>query len=151
MEERGQLLTAIFSYRTGEPLPDMTTGVKVLYSIIKGQIERDTTRYNEICEIRKENGKKGAEFGQLGAEFGKLGGRPKKLASYDDIISNSELPPPVQKKLGAVLQHFSLNKHDLKNDELQFIIDRTKIRKGEEKQLDYLRDVICLSPSELFG
>ena len=151
MEERGQLLTAILCYVNGENAPPIERTVQVILPAITERIDADTARYNEICEMRKENGKKGAGFGKLGAEYGKLGGRPKKLESYNEIINGANLPPPVAEKMGTVLQYFALNGNNLKNDELRLIIDKVKARADIDAQINYIRHIQTLKYSDLFG
>lgn len=65
MEERGELLTAIYEYQiNGNVSTDLSVSASMAFQFIKGQFERDTQKYNETCAILRENGK--------------LGGRPRK-------------------------------------------------------------------------
>lgn len=63
-EEKGELVTALFFYnRTGEE-PALSGMVKMAFSFIKCQMERDAEKYKKTVEKR--------------AAAGKQGGRPKK-------------------------------------------------------------------------
>ena len=65
MMERGELITAIFQYETcGKQTMELSPLADMLFSIIKDTLDRDREQYLRVCEINKENGKKG--------------GRPKK-------------------------------------------------------------------------
>jgi len=57
--ERGELITAIFDYiRTGE-LPKLDGGSRMAFSFIRAQLDRDTEKYEAICERNRSNGGKG--------------------------------------------------------------------------------------------
>lgn len=63
-EELGQLMRAIMQYeKTGE-VPKLEGMLKMAFSFIKSQLDKDNEKYNEVCERNKRNGA--------------LGGRPKK-------------------------------------------------------------------------
>ena len=65
MEQRGQLITAIFNYNeTSEAGLELDPLCAMAFSFIKDTLDRDTRSYEERCEKNRENGKKG--------------GRPKK-------------------------------------------------------------------------
>lgn len=60
MEERGQLLTAIYEYETsGRVSVDMTPVVSMAFSFIRSTLDRDRAEYEKRCERNRENGKKG--------------------------------------------------------------------------------------------
>lgn len=61
MEQRGVLLTAILCFASGAELPEMDTAVKITYSFIRSQIERDRKKYIETTEKRSLAGKAGAK------------------------------------------------------------------------------------------
>lgn len=53
LEQKGSLLTALFEYASGEQ-PEITDqAVKVAFSFIRIQIERDNKKYTDICEKRR--------------------------------------------------------------------------------------------------
>lgn len=63
-EQIGQLMRAIIKYeKTGE-IPELDGMLKMAFSFIKTQLDRDREKYNQKCEKNRENAKKG--------------GRPKK-------------------------------------------------------------------------
>ena len=70
-EQVGQLMRAIIKYeKTGE-MPKLNGMLKMAFSFIKTQLDRDREKYKERCKKNKENGKKG--------------GRPKKEEKQEDI------------------------------------------------------------------
>lgn len=63
-EQIGQLMRATMQYeKTGE-ITELDGMVKMAFSFIKTQLDRDREKYNKKCEKNRENAKKG--------------GRPKK-------------------------------------------------------------------------
>ena len=67
MEQRGELVTAIFEYeRLGDLKSELSPILAVAFASIKDTLMRDRAAYAEKCEKNVENGKKG--------------GRPKKTA-----------------------------------------------------------------------
>lgn len=69
IEQRGVLLTAIFSYAADAELPEMDGITKMAFAFIKSRIDKDTEKYAKTIEKRKE--------------AGKLGGRPKANGSTE--------------------------------------------------------------------
>ena len=63
-EQLGQLLRAIMEYEKTRQVPQLDGMVKMAFSFIKAQLDRDREKYEEKCAKNKENGKRG--------------GRPKK-------------------------------------------------------------------------
>ena len=60
MEQRGELLTAIFEYRnSGEIQTQLSQITQVVFSFIKDALERDAEAYKRRCDANHENGKKG--------------------------------------------------------------------------------------------
>lgn len=59
IEERGQLLTAIYEYILYGSAPEISGSVKMAFSFIKAQLDRDSEKYEAICERNKINGAKG--------------------------------------------------------------------------------------------
>ncbi len=68
-EQRGDLLTAVMAYASGEDVPDMDGMTLMAFSFIKVQMDRDNERYERTVEARREAGRQG--------------GRPKASASDD--------------------------------------------------------------------
>ena len=67
-EEKGKLLMAMFDYAESEKLPEFEGALKMAFSFIKAQLQRDCEKYKLRCEANRENGKKG--------------GRPKGSKQY---------------------------------------------------------------------
>ena len=60
-KEQGALIMAIFSYvRTGEVAP-LSGGAAMAFLFIRGQLDRDREKYDEIREKRAEAGRKGGK------------------------------------------------------------------------------------------
>ena len=76
-EQRGILLTAIYSYIMESELPEMDGMTKMAFSFIKSQLDKDLKKYEEICRKRRE--------------AGKAGGRPK---SNDSTEKQEETKKP---------------------------------------------------------
>ena len=70
MEERGQLLTAVYSYSAGMDPPEMSSAAKVAFIVIRKKLDRDGTKYAAQVAKNQANGGKG--------------GRPKKKAEAED-------------------------------------------------------------------
>ena len=66
-EQRGDLLTAIMLYASGEPLNELDGMTKMAFSFIKSRMDRDKAKYEETVRKRRE--------------AGKLGGRPTEKAN----------------------------------------------------------------------
>ena len=63
-EQCGVLLKAIYAHETGKDIPKMDGMVKMAFSFIAAQLDRDSQKYEKTSDVRSEAGKKG--------------GRPKK-------------------------------------------------------------------------
>ena len=60
MEERGELITAIFAYEIQGTLPQgLSRTVEMAFSFMRDTIDRDREEYLRICEKRADGGKKG--------------------------------------------------------------------------------------------
>ena len=64
VQQRSDLIMSILYYQQGRELPDMDGITKMAFSFIKKALDRDSEKWLEIVEKRRE--------------AGKLGGRPKK-------------------------------------------------------------------------
>lgn len=83
LEERGELLTAIYDYvRTGTLTEFDGSGLKMAFSFIRAQLDRDAEKYEAVCERNRTNGSKG--------------GRPPKEEGKD----NPEKPKKTKKPNG---------------------------------------------------
>lgn len=63
-EELGQLIRAIIKYEKTKEISQLEGVIKMAFSFIKTQLDRDREKYQAKCEKNRENAKKG--------------GRPKK-------------------------------------------------------------------------
>ena len=59
MEDRGALFTAIMQYQTDEPLIELSPVAAVAWSFIREQIDRDTDKWQNTIEARREAGRLG--------------------------------------------------------------------------------------------
>ena len=64
-EELGMLFRAILDYEIDGVEPNFTGMLKMAFKVIKGNLDRDSQKYDKRCETSSENGK--------------LGGRPKTV------------------------------------------------------------------------
>ena len=69
-EQIGQLMRAIIKYEKSGEIPELDGMLKMAFSFIKTQLDRDREKYNKKCEKNKENGKRG--------------GRPRKEEKQED-------------------------------------------------------------------
>lgn len=76
LEERGVLLTAILEYGKKGVEPQLEGTVRMAFSFIRGQLDRDSEKYNIVCEKRRAAGKKG--------------GRPKRTSKEESIEVTTE-------------------------------------------------------------
>lgn len=59
--QAGTLLKAIFSYVKRDQMPLLDDKTDMCFSFIQGQLDRDSKKYEDVCEKRRESGKKGGE------------------------------------------------------------------------------------------
>ena len=58
-EELGQLMRTIIKYENGKTIPELNGMVKMAFSFIKQQLDRDKEKWNQEKTKRSEAGKKG--------------------------------------------------------------------------------------------
>lgn len=58
-EQIGQLMRAIIKYEKTREIPQLNGIVKIAFSFIKTQLDRDREKYEARCEKNRENAKKG--------------------------------------------------------------------------------------------
>lgn len=73
-EQVGQLMRAIIKYEKTQEIPQLEGMLKMAFSFIKTQLDRDREKYQARCEKNKENGARG--------------GRPKK--KQEDVIETEK-------------------------------------------------------------
>lgn len=72
MEQRGELLTAIFAYQMGNKITKLDDITGMAFDFISSQLDRDNLKYDETCRKR--------------SKAGKLGGRPKKVVPVEKQV-----------------------------------------------------------------
>lgn len=83
MEERGQLLTAVYCHTAGLELPEMSSTARVAFIVIRKKLDRDAAKYAQQVAKNQSNGGRG--------------GRPrKKKAEDDEEETDAETENPVQ-------------------------------------------------------
>ena len=89
MEQRGELLTAIFELRNyGESKIQLNPVTQVVFSFIKDGLERDMEAYKRRCEANRENGKKGGRPSKKASDFDTQ--KPKKADNDNDNGNDNE-------------------------------------------------------------
>lgn len=58
-EEKGILMDAVFKYHAGADIPELPKLVKMVFSIMSKQFDRDAVKYQKIVERNRDNGGKG--------------------------------------------------------------------------------------------
>jgi len=60
LENRGRLLDAILTFQCGGSAPaDMPREVALVFATVKARFDRDRQRYQDVCDSRREAGRKG--------------------------------------------------------------------------------------------
>ena len=57
--EKGSLLMALFDYSESGELPGFDGTLRMAFSFISAQMDRDAVKYEAICERNRANGTKG--------------------------------------------------------------------------------------------
>lgn len=71
-EQAGRLLKAIYAYNLDGTVPDFDDGmVKLMFSFIKNQLDRDSKKWDDICKKRAEAGRKGGKQKKANAKRAK--------------------------------------------------------------------------------
>lgn len=58
-EQRGVLLTAVFAYSAGGPMPEMDDMTTMCFGFIRASLDANSERYQAICEKNRTNGSRG--------------------------------------------------------------------------------------------
>lgn len=80
MEQRGVLITNVFSYKLGESMLPMDAVTDMLFSMIRAQLDRDAKRWEEKKERRKAAGSAG----------GRASGAARKTAASESADSGDD-------------------------------------------------------------
>jgi hypothetical protein len=84
LEEKGILLDAIYLYHIDGSEPNLASDtIKLAFSFLKQQFDRDAEKYSKIVERNRQNGK--------------VGGRPKNPVGYLDTLGFQRNPVKPQK------------------------------------------------------
>lgn len=78
-EQRGDLLTALFAYTSGEDTPELDGMTSMCFEFIRASIDAYSEKYDAKCQQNRENGKRG--------------GRPKKADA--EMENQSETAKPI--------------------------------------------------------
>ena len=138
-ESAGQLLKAIFSYQNSGEEPEMSPVVKMAFSFIKQQFERDEKSYEAISEKRSEAGSRGgAPKGNSNASKNKQNkqkqakqakttkNKQNKLEEEDEVEDKDTLYPSDMSVCDNTRTHegYGMNKNVfLSADELKILIN----------------------------
>ena len=115
MEERGELMTAVFEYTCeGELTIKLSPCAAMAFSFIKRNLDDDLEKYNSVCQRNQQNGKKGGRprkeepTGESGCFSEKetcffeepkiterFSGKPKKTDTDTVTDTESSLYPPI--------------------------------------------------------
>lgn len=58
-EQAGKVFKSLFAYITQKDMPEIDEVAKIVFVSIKNYLDRDTAKYDEICQKRAQFGKKG--------------------------------------------------------------------------------------------
>ena len=121
-EQIGQLMRAIIKYEKTREIPQLNGIVKMAFSFIKTQLDRDREKYEARCEKNRENAKKG--------------GRPRKNQK-DNLKANGFYENQMDaKKTDDDKEDEEDNEEDIDNDLL--------LKKEKEEKLQQ-RFIECLN------
>lgn len=102
MEQRGALFTAILEYAAGTD-PDLSDGmVRMAFSFIKAKMDKDTQKYEQICEERRKSGSKG--------------GRPTKANGFSEKQTKAKKANGFSEKQTKAKKPDNDNEYDNDND-----------------------------------
>lgn len=108
IEQKGVLLTAIFSYASDLALPEMDGMTKMAFSFIKGRMDRDAEKYAQTIQKRRE--------------AGKLGGRPKTNGSSEKAKKANGFS---EKQNNPVYDNECVNDSDSEKDIKHIVVQST--------------------------
>ena len=89
-DQRGVLLTAIYSYVMENDLPDMDGMTRMAFSFIKTQLDKDFEKYDEVCRKRSEAGKSGGRPKANG--FSEKQTKAKKANGFSEKQTKAKKP-----------------------------------------------------------
>lgn len=134
-EQRGDLLTAIFAYSTGEELPDMDMVTQMCFGFIKSSLDSNSEKYQAKCDKNRENGARG------GRPSSKPNGSENNRTVSDESERFSEEPNGNTKadekpnaKNGNPIKYYSDSYSNLKSDSKSNSVSVSELR-GEEREI----------------
>lgn len=109
-EQIGQLMRAIIKYEKTKEIPQLDGMLKMAFSFIKTQLDRDREKYQAKCEQNRENAKRG--------------GRPKRSKRFRKnrtVLKKTERKPKnpimIMKKI-MIMRKIYLKKKKIKKEKL---------------------------------
>lgn len=102
-EQAGVLLKAILHYVAADDLPKMDGMTAMAFSFIKAGIDKDTAKYQMICEARSEAGKKG--------------GRPSRVDSVEEKQTKAKKANGFSEKQTIAKKADNDNEYDSDNED----------------------------------
>lgn len=101
-EEAGKLIKMIYDYECDRVAGDMNKLLKLAFLPIKSALDNDRAKYEDVCEKRKEAGKKG--------------GRPHKIEVLADCEEENQMVSGKSKKTKRFLEKAKKPDNDNVND-----------------------------------
>lgn len=102
IEEKGQMLDAIFQYHTEGKICELSPVCQMAFNFMKGQFERDDEKYQKVVERNRTNGAKG----------GRSKANPDEPKEPTGIIGNPENPDAPDTDTVTVNDTVNENKKD---------------------------------------
>jgi hypothetical protein len=90
-EQAGVLLKAVMHYQMGLDVPEMDGMVSIVFSVLRQRLDRDSAKYEEVCEKRKEAGRKAKKANAVSEEA-------KKANAFSDGAKEANAFSEEQKK-----------------------------------------------------
>lgn len=109
-----QFLQAMFAYQDGDDIDGIITdpSVKMVFTLIKKQFDRDAEKYEDKCQKRSEAGKKGNEKRQ--EALAKAKSEPSDLANAKNDLANLANADFAKNDLANLADNDNDNDNDLK-------------------------------------
>lgn len=120
-EQVGTLFRSVVRYASNEEEISSNDGmVKLLFSVIKKQIDRDTEKYKTVCERRREAGSKGGK---------------QKVANAKQNLANVANASKCEQNVANVADSDNDNDNDSDNDSVS-LYKRESVREGANKSFN---------------
>lgn len=137
-EQRGDLLTAIFAYSTGEEPPRMDTVTQMCFGFIRASLDANSERYRAICDKNRENGRRG----------GRPCGKPNASEDYQTVYAENERTaekPDANSEKPVVSDFDSYSESKSYADSVSAVESKTRQRERENflKILLFEKKLLC--------